>query len=121
MNATNLNALEVKAKNLTVNSNKVWHAGNDGSGSGLDADLLDGVQNGEVTAKYLNPITEAGDLNNLTKNGIYYYGESSTNTPSTWGNLLQLSNRPNPVAGTYEHWITQLVFDTMVKCITEML
>lgn len=42
MNATNLNALEVKAKNLTVNGSKVWHAGNDGSGSGLDADTLDG-------------------------------------------------------------------------------
>nr|UVX38802.1 MAG: hypothetical protein [Bacteriophage sp.] len=94
---------------------KVWHAGNDGSGSGLDADLLDGVQNGEVTAKYLNPITEAGDLNHLTKNGIYYYSESSTNVPTTWGNLLQLSNRPNPVAGTYEHWITQLVFGTNGK------
>lgn len=115
MNATNLNALEVKAKNLTVNGSKVWHAGNDGTGSGLDADLLDGVQNGEVTAKYLNPITEAGDLNHLTKNGIYYYGESSTNVPTTWGNLLQLSNRPNPVAGTYEHWITQLVFGTNGK------
>ena len=94
---------------------KVWHAGNDGAGSGLDADLLDGVQNGEVTAKYLNPITEAGDLNHLTKNGIYYYGESSTNIPTTWGNLLQLSNRPNPVAGTYGHWITQLVFGTNGK------
>lgn len=44
MNATNLNALEVKAKNLTVNGSKVWHAGNDGTGSGLDADLLDGYQ-----------------------------------------------------------------------------
>ena len=42
MDATNLNALEVKAKNLTVNGSKVWHAGNDGTGSGLDADLLDG-------------------------------------------------------------------------------
>lgn len=115
MNATNLNALEVKAKNLTVNGSKVWHAGNDGAGSGLDADLLDGVQNGEVTAKYLNPITEAGDLNHLTKNGIYYYDESSTNIPTTWGNLLQLSNRPNPVAGTYGHWITQLVFGTNGK------
>lgn len=100
---------------VVINNKKVWNEGNDGSGSGLDADLLDGVQNGEVTAKYLNPITEAGDLNNLTKNGIYYYGEFSTNTPSTWGNLLQLSNRPNPVAGTYEHWITQLVFDTKGK------
>lgn len=42
MNATNLNALEVKAKNLTVNGSKVWHAGNDGTGSGLEADTLDG-------------------------------------------------------------------------------
>ena len=57
MNATNLNALEVKAKNLTVNGSKVWHAGNDGSGSGLDADLLDGYhagyKNGDL-ALYIN-------------------------------------------------------------------
>ena len=30
--------------NVNINGNTVWHAGNDGSGSGLDADLLDGVQ-----------------------------------------------------------------------------
>lgn len=42
MNAINLNSLEVKAKNLTVNGSKVWHAGNDGTGSGLEADTLDG-------------------------------------------------------------------------------
>lgn len=57
MNATNLNALKVKAKNLTVNGSKVWHAGNDGSGSGLDADLLDGYhagyKNGDL-ALYIN-------------------------------------------------------------------
>ena len=29
---------------LTYNNYTVWHAGNDGSGSGLDADLLDGTQ-----------------------------------------------------------------------------
>lgn len=29
--------------NPTVNSNLVWHEGNDGSGSGLDADTVDGV------------------------------------------------------------------------------
>ena len=29
---------------LTVGGNTVWHAGNDGAGSGLDADTLDGVQ-----------------------------------------------------------------------------
>lgn len=46
MNATNLNALKVKAKNLTVNGSKVWHAGNDGAGSGLEADTLDGYHAG---------------------------------------------------------------------------
>ena len=46
MNAINLNSLEVKAKNLTVNGSKVWHAGNDGSGSGLEADTLDGYHAG---------------------------------------------------------------------------
>jgi len=30
--------------NLTYGGNTVWHAGNDGAGSGLDADLLDGQQ-----------------------------------------------------------------------------
>ena len=29
---------------IDTNGYKVWHSGNDGSGSGLDADLLDGVQ-----------------------------------------------------------------------------
>ena len=57
MNATNLNALEIKAKNLTVNGNKVWHAGNDGLGSGLEADTLDGYhagyKNGDL-ALYIN-------------------------------------------------------------------
>jgi hypothetical protein len=31
---------------LTWDSDAIWHAGNDGSGSGLDADLLDGVHVG---------------------------------------------------------------------------
>lgn len=35
-------------KDLYVNNAKVWNAGNDGSGSGLDADLLDGKQPSEL-------------------------------------------------------------------------
>lgn len=34
---------------------KVWHAGNDGSGSGLDADLLDGVHEASLTRFVLSP------------------------------------------------------------------
>lgn len=36
------NNLTVSKDAFTYKNNKVWHAGNDGTGSGLDADLLDG-------------------------------------------------------------------------------
>ena len=41
--AVGTNGLIINAASLTYNANTVWHAGNDGSGSGLDADLLDGT------------------------------------------------------------------------------
>lgn len=61
---TKLDGLSNIANNLAVGENrflykgnKVWHAGNDGSGSGLDADLLDGYhagyKNGDL-ALYIN-------------------------------------------------------------------
>ena len=46
---------------------KIWHEGNDGSGSGLDADLLDGKHNGELSAIYLTHtgISDANTFGNL--------------------------------------------------------
>lgn len=99
MNATNLNALEVKAKNLTVNGSKVWHAGNDGSGSGLDADLLDGWQKESIRKQVLafaeNGTNDNGeyDLNSMTEGGmIYNYSNMSkwVNAPSgiTYGSVI---------------------------------
>lgn len=38
--------------NPTVNGNKVWNAGNDGSGSGLDADTLDGYHAASFVKMY---------------------------------------------------------------------
>jgi hypothetical protein len=37
-----LSNIAMTAKDVTINGYKVWHAGNDGSGSGSDADYLDG-------------------------------------------------------------------------------
>ena len=37
-------SLTVSNSSITYKGNKVWHADNDGAGSGLDADLLDGCQ-----------------------------------------------------------------------------
>jgi hypothetical protein len=51
------NNLAVGENRFLYKGNKVWHAGNDGSGSGLDADLLDGYhagyKNGNL-ALYIN-------------------------------------------------------------------
>ena len=42
---TNKNlSISTQSDGLRVNNNKVWNAGNDGSGSGLDADKLDSLQ-----------------------------------------------------------------------------
>ena len=49
--------------NVTINNNKVFHAGNDGSGSGLDADTTDGYQASESnTASTLVARTSGGDI-----------------------------------------------------------
>lgn len=37
-------SLRINATTLTYRNGKIWYEGNDGSGSGLDADLLDGYQ-----------------------------------------------------------------------------
>ena len=41
---SNYSTLIEGSGDLTYNGNEVWHAANDGSGSGLDADKLDGVE-----------------------------------------------------------------------------
>jgi hypothetical protein len=44
--ATDTTLTRVSAGVIAVEGNTVWHAGNDGAGSGLDADLLDGKNTG---------------------------------------------------------------------------
>jgi len=55
---------------LYVNRNKVWHAGNDGSGSGLDADLLDGFDSSVFVRQVYIPA--GADLNDYRSVGFYY-------------------------------------------------
>jgi hypothetical protein len=67
----------VSASSYTANGNTVWHAGNDGAGSGLDADLLDG-ENSTVFLKQLSGGTEAS-IDTYTDNGfrtVSYTGHS---------------------------------------------
>lgn len=45
------NSLTINPSTMTFNGNTVWHAGNDGSGSGLDADMLDGLHESSFMRK----------------------------------------------------------------------
>ena len=90
--------------NLYDGGNAVWHVGNDGSGSGLDADLLDG-QHGSyyrprADSLYYKPTREAAgsylDLNAATTPGIYrLHGAANHNghpTGSGYGFNIVLDN-----------------------------
>ncbi|WAX16769.1 hypothetical protein PD482P1_00002 [Parabacteroides phage PD482P1] len=52
---------------LTFGGQNVWHAGNDGKNSGLDADMLDGLHNTAFARADQNP---AVDLNTVNGRGI---------------------------------------------------
>lgn len=54
--------------------NTIWHAGNDGSRSGLDADLLDGYHKSDIYDN-VTDTTKLSNLNDvLNSNGIRIYG-----------------------------------------------
>lgn len=77
----------------------------------LNADLLDGQHDGDLTARYLNPVAHVPDLGYpMGRNGFYIWGEGSVteHSPSGWGVALQFSNVSSPSPGTSQHWITQL-------------
>jgi len=50
---SSLNTLRIYPTYPAWGTNKIWHAGNDGSGSGLDADKLDGYQAYELRRRSL--------------------------------------------------------------------
>ena len=55
-------------KDSTINGNPVWHAGNDGTGSGLDADTLDG-QHGSYYYSSANPPPSSLSITSQTFSG----------------------------------------------------
>lgn len=73
------NNLSVSSTALSYKNNKVWHAGNDGAGSGLDADTVDGIQSNRIiygdnsTGTVNVGITDNKDnkADTITKSGFY--------------------------------------------------
>lgn len=71
----------------------IWDSYNDGSGSGLDADTVDGVHNGNLAAAVLNSQGRSGMITGKpTKTGLQMfdvYG-GGDDYPVDYGNLLRL-------------------------------
>lgn len=61
---------------LTFRGNKVWHAGNDGSSSGLDADTVDTLH----ASQFLRSDTSDTTTGSLTVNGTLYVDDLSVPT-----------------------------------------
>lgn len=89
-------SLTVSNSSITYKGNKVWHAGNDGSGSGLDADLLDGIQSNRIiygdSAKGTTNIgVESEDTekaNSINKSGFYRTNQDISDNGKRFANLL---------------------------------
>ena len=72
-------------------ANVAWHAGNDGSGSGLDADLLDGKHASEFVEHMDGSRTNATNLNSYLTSGFYNTGSgTNSNKPSGAPDYAQL-------------------------------
>lgn len=92
LNCSDATTLNVEGGTLKISGNQVWHAGNDGTGSTLDADLLDGKHASEFS---LTTHTHAiDDLTDARTIGLSVFLGSGS------GNSDDGSNNANVAIGT---------------------
>ena len=103
--------LRFNQSRIVYNNNTIWHEGNDGSGSGLDADLLDGVHleglftdfsTSDVSTKItIGGVTKSLKINADTLDGLHYtsfplkIGGGIYNTPTNRSLKLLTFRRGN--------------------------
>jgi hypothetical protein len=99
---TGIDLLPGGSGDAKVNGNKIWHAGNDGSGSGLDADLLDGQQ-GSYYLDYNNftntPSPSGGGISYTRKTANYTASANEGIIADTTGGSFTITLPASPSVG----------------------
>lgn len=79
------------AGSLLFGGNTVWHSGNDGSGSGLDADTVDGLHNGSLSARILlSQGRVAAMTSGAVTAGVQMIEVYNNGYPCSYGNALRI-------------------------------
>jgi hypothetical protein len=96
---------------VTIGTNTVWHAGNDGAGSGLDADLLDGYNSD--TAANVNTIVRRDSSGNIYSNyvlGTYFNASQGNSENPTIGQIWTQNTSDNYLRkSTPSHFRSQVI------------
>ncbi len=96
---------------FTYNGNTIWHAGNDGAGSGLDADLLDGY-NADTVAN-VNTIVRRDSSGNIYSNyvlGTYFNASNGNSENPTIGQIWTQNTSDNYLRkSTPAHFRSQVI------------
>ena len=83
------------------NANTIWHAGNDGHNSGLDADTIDTYQGSSIMASKRQLVNNE-NLDNLKEIGSYVNatgnGSGNSNFPTNYG-IIDISGDGGPYGG----------------------
>ena len=79
----------------TLGGYKIWHEGNDGSGSTLDADKLDGLDSTEFprAGAHDGPVNFNSFTNRSYIGSLYVNKNSPTSSTDVWFNTIQIAHR----------------------------
>lgn len=97
------NSFRVTSTEARWGSNRMWHAGNDGAGSGLDADLLDGLQaSAFATAGHLHDDryvrSSSSALRIATEAGNLALATAASGFTGTWARGLTFAGNSDDVS-----------------------
>lgn len=88
-----------------INGNPVWHSGNDGAGSGLDADLLDGQHGSYYDPRQFGlgaAVNTISNLNTLTVTTMGRYAPSTSGAPTTEAGFVIHTSRDDPFVSGFQ-------------------